>query len=209
MRQAARRRVLILLFGACLVMLAGAGWAGASGALSAPPEEGEASAEGEGHGHEAIYRWINFALLAGGLFLVLRKPVAAFFSERSASIRKGLEEGRNALEASQAQLKAVEEKLQHLGAEIAEFKLAAAREMGEERERMRQAAAQESQKLLQAAQSQMDNASRAAQLELKLYASRLAVELAEELIRQRLDDAARQRLVSQFLARLQAGRAEH
>jgi len=208
-KPSARRPLLILLFGACLVVFAGAGLANGLGVVSAAPEEGEAAAEGEAHGHETIYRWINFALLAGGLFYILRKPMAAFFSDRSASIRKSVEEGRKALEASQAQLKAVEEKLQHLDAEIAEFKLAAAREMGEERERMRQATAQEADKMLQAARTQMDTATKAAQLELRLYTAQLAVELAEELIRQRLDDAARQRLVSQFLAKLEAAKTEH
>ncbi len=209
MKPSARRPLLILLFGACLVVFAGAGLANALDVVSAAPEEGEAAAEGEGHGQETIYRWINFALLAGGLFYILRKPMAAFFSDRSASIRKSLEEGRKALEASQAQLKAVEEKLQHLDAEIAEFKLAAAREMGEERERMRQATAQEADKMLQATRTQMDTATKAAQLELRLYTTQLAVELAEELIRQRLDDTARQRLVSQFLAKLEGAKTEH
>jgi F-type H+-transporting ATPase subunit b len=205
----ARRQLRIFFFVACLVVFAGAGLAGTSRALSAAPEEGEAAAEGEGHGHEAIYRWINFALLAGGLFYILRKPAAAFFSDRSASIKKGLEEGKEALDASQAQLKAVEEKLERLDSEIADFKLAAAREMGAERERMRQATAQEAEKILQAARSQMDAATRAAQLDLKLYASQLALELAEELVRQRLDDASRQRLVAQFLAKLEAAKTEH
>ena len=204
-----RRRLRIFFFVACLVFFARAGLASASRGFSAPPKEGEAAAEGEGHGHEAVYRWINFALLAGGLFYVLRKPAAAFFSDRSASIKKGLEEGRKALDASQAQLKTVEEKLERLDSEIAEFKLAAAREMGAERERMRQATAQEAEKLLQAARSQMDTATRAAQLELRLYASQLAVELAEELVRHQLDDASRQRLVAQFLAKLEGAKTEH
>jgi F-type H+-transporting ATPase subunit b len=185
------------------------GSASSFGDVSAATVEGEAAEEGESHGNETLFRWINFALLAGGLFFLLRKPLGAFFSERSGSIQKGLEEGRKALEASQAQLRAVEEKLQHLDEEIAEFKLAAAREMGEERERMRQATAQEAEKMLQAARAQMDTATKAAQLELRLYAARLAVELAEEMIRQRLDDAGRRRLVSQFLAKLEAGKVEN
>jgi F-type H+-transporting ATPase subunit b len=198
-----------LFLGACLLGFAALGSANSFGDLSAVVVEGEAAEEGEGHGHETLFRWINFALLAGGLFFLLRKPLGAFFSERSASIRKGLDEGRKALEASQAQLKAVEEKLQHLHEEILEFKLAAAREMGEEHERMRQATAQEADKMLQAARTQMDTATKAAQLELRHYTARLAVELAEELIRQRLDDAGRRRLVSQFLAKLEAGKPEH
>jgi F-type H+-transporting ATPase subunit b len=201
--------MLSLFLGACLM-----GFAAAAGATSYNHVLGaavgdNAAEEAEGHGHGSLFRWINFALLAGGLFYILRKPLAAFFAQRSASIRKSLEEGREALEASRGQLKAVEDKLQHLHEEIAEFKLAAAREMGEERERMRQATAQEAEKMLQAARNQMDTASKAAQLELRLYTARLSVELAEELIRQRLDDAGRRRLVDRFLAKLEAGRAEH
>lgn len=209
MKQLVRRALLTLLLGACLLGVAGAAGAGSFSYVGSAAVGDAAAEEGEGHEHETLFRWINFALLAGGLFFLLRKPLGAFFGERSASIRKGLEEGRRALEASQAQLKAVEDKLQHLQEEIAEFKLAAAREMGEERERMRQATAQEAEKMLQAARSQMDTAAKAAQLELRLYTGRLAVELAEELIRQRLDDAGRRRLVGQFLARLEAGRTEH
>ncbi len=209
MKLCGRRTLLSLCLGACLLGFAGVAGAGASNRVLGAAVGDEAAAEGEGHGHESLFRWINLALLVGGLFYVLRKPLRAFFTERSASIRTSLEEGRKALEVSQAQLKAVEDKLQHLHEEIAEFKLAATREMGEERERMRQATAQEAEKMLQAARNQMDTATKAAQLELRLYTARLAVELAEELIRQRLDDAGRRRLVDQFLAKLEAGRTEH
>lgn len=209
MKLYARRTLLSLFLGACLLGFAGAAGAGSHNCVLGAAVGDEAAEEGEGHGQGSLFRWINFALLAGGLYYVLRKPLGAFFTARSASIQKSLEEGRKALEASQAQLKAVEDKLQHLHEEIAEFKLAAALEMGEERERMRQATVQEAEKMLQAARNQMDTATKAAQLELRLYTARLAVELAEELIRQRLDDAGRRRLVDQFLAKLEAGRTEH
>ncbi len=209
MKLCARRTLLSLFLGACLLSFGEAAGANSSNFVLGTAVGNEAAEEGEGHGHGSLFRWINFALLAGGLFYVLRRPLEAFFTERSASIHKSLEEGRKALEASQAQLKAVEDKLQHLQEEIAEFKLAAAREMGEERERMRQATALEGEKMLQAARNQMDTAAKAAQLELRLYTARLTVELAEELIRQRLDDAGRRRLVDQFLAKLAAGRTEH
>ena len=147
-----------------------------------------------------LYKFINFALLVGALGFVLRKPLAGFFAERSASIRKGLEEGRKALEASQAQLKTVEEKLRHLEEEIAAFKASAGREMEAERQRLKLAAAEEAEKILQSARAQTEVAVRAAKLELKSYAAEQAVELAEEIIRRRLDEAGRKKLVSDFLA---------
>jgi F-type H+-transporting ATPase subunit b len=165
---------------------------------SAPPPQGEA--EGKREGRELLYKFINVSLLVGALAFLLRKPLADFFAQRSASIRKGLEEGRKALEASQAQLKAVEEKLQHLGEEIASFKASAAREMEAERQRLKLAAAEEAEKILQAARARTEVAVRAAKLELKSYAAEQAVELAEAIVRQRLDEAGRKKLVSDFLA---------
>jgi F-type H+-transporting ATPase subunit b len=155
--------------------------------------------EGKKEGRELIYKFINLAILVGVLAYFLRKPAADFFAQRSASIRKGLEEGRKALEASQAQLKTVEEKLGHLEAEIADFKASAAREMESERQRLKFAAAEEADKILQAARAQTDVAVRTAKLELKTHTAQQAVELAEEIIRRRLDEGGRNRLVAEFL----------
>jgi F-type H+-transporting ATPase subunit b len=154
--------------------------------------------------NELLFKIINFALLAGGLAYILRKPLGDFFASRSASIRKSLEEGRKALEASAAQLQAVEQKLAHLQEEIAAFRASAANEMEAERQRMKQAAAEEAEKVLASARAQIETSVRAAKLDLKSYAAQQAVELAEELIRQRLDDSSRKRLLSQFVAGLKA-----
>src|SRR5205807_8018036 len=95
-------------------------------------------------------------------------------------------------------LRAIEEKLRGLEEEISRFRAAAARQMEAERERLRQAAAAEAERILQFARAEIDNATRAAKLELKLYAARQAVELAEAMIRQRLDEAGQRRLVGRF-----------
>jgi F-type H+-transporting ATPase subunit b len=167
----------------------------------------ESEAEGKKEGHELLYKFINLSLLVGALAFLLRKPLADFFAQRSASIRKGLEEGRKALEASQAQLKTVEEKLLHLEDEIATFRASAAQEMEAERQRWKLAAAEEAEKILQAARAQTEAAVRAARLELKSYAAEQAVELAEAIIRRRLDNAGQKKLVSDFLAEVKESRS--
>lgn len=191
---------------ACLVC--GAGTVGAHArarALShAAALRAAEDATEEGGGRALLFKLVNFAILFGALFYLLRKPAAEFFAGRSAAIQKSLEEGRKALEASQAQLRAVDEKLQRLEEEISAFKSQAAREMEAERARLRQTAAEEAEKILAAARAQMDLALRSAQLELKAYTAQQALALAEEMIRQRLDEPARQRLLSQFVAGLEA-----
>jgi F-type H+-transporting ATPase subunit b len=154
--------------------------------------------------HELLYKVINFVILVGGLAYVLRKPAAEFFSSRTASIRKGLDEGRKALEASQAQLQIVEEKLRHLEEEIAAFKASAMLEMEAERRRLQQTTAEEAARILESARAQMDTALRGAKLDLKNYAAQQSVALAGELIRTRLDDSGRRRLVTQFVTTLES-----
>jgi F-type H+-transporting ATPase subunit b len=150
--------------------------------------------------HELLFHTINFIILIGGLGYVLRKPMAEFFSGRSAAINKALDEGRKALEASQAQLRAAERKLRGLEAEIAALQSTAEREMSAERQRLQQSGAEEATRILESARAQIDSALRAAKLELRSFAAQQSVARAEELIRTRLDDAGRRRLVTQFAA---------
>ena len=164
---------------------------------------GHSSEEG-GEGHEAspIFRWINFAILVGALGYVLRKPAAQFFAERTATIRKGLEDGRSALAAAEEKLRTVEEKLQGFEKEMADFRAAARKEMEEEHARMRQATAQEAEKMMESVRVQMDVASKQAQLDLRLYTAGQAVDLAEKVIAGRMNEAREKRLVTQFVQKV-------
>lgn len=203
MKLGARHALPALFLFVCLLGLAGLVLAD-----SREPQDATEAAKSEegGHeaGHEALYKWINFILLAGGLAFVLRKPLSQFFIQRSASIQKSLEEGRKALETSQARLQTVEDKLQRFEEAMAAFRGAALREMEEEHARIRQATAQEAEKLMDSVRVQMDVAGKQARLELKLFTAQMAVELAEKMIAQRLDEAGQKQLVSQFMSRLEA-----
>jgi F0F1-type ATP synthase membrane subunit b/b' len=188
-----RRLAVMVLF---LVCLAGPG-ASLRVRASAPGPTTEQKAEGieQKPAHFLLFKAINFLILVVGLGYLLRKPFREFFTGRSTSIRKGLEEGRKALEA----------KLQHLEEEIAAFKAAAARDMEAERERMRQAALEETEKILESARAQIEGAVRVAKLDLELYTAYQAIEQAEGMIRGRLDEQGQKRLLGQFMAHLGEG----
>jgi F-type H+-transporting ATPase subunit b len=168
-------------------------------AMAVAAEEGQ---KGEESRHELLFKIINFALLVGALGYLLRRPLAEFFLQRSTAIRKSLDEGRKALEASQDQIHEVEEKLGRMDGEIRAFKESAATEMQAERERLRRAASEEAEKILDAARVQIEVATRAGILELKTFAAQEALRLAEELIGDRLDASSRGRLVSRFVEEL-------
>jgi F-type H+-transporting ATPase subunit b len=142
---------------------------------------------------------INLVILIAVLAYLLRKPIGRFFNQRSEEIRKSLEDGRKALAAAQNQLAAAEEKLRRLKDEIAVLKESASREMAAERERMLQAAQEEGERILASARSMIHSATQAAKLELRVYAARQATELAEKMIKDRMNEQDQTRLVDRFL----------
>ncbi len=157
------------------------------------------SAPAGAESRERLFDWINFTILIVALGYVLRKPAAAFFRQRSETIHEGLEEGRKALEAARAQLEAVEEKMWHLEEQIAAFKAEAASETEAERERLKIAAGKDAERILRSAQSTIESAVQAAKAELTAHAMRQAADMAETMIRERLDEEGRARLVKRFL----------
>jgi F-type H+-transporting ATPase subunit b len=171
-------------------------------AWAAAPEQQEAKNDEAQENHELIFKIINFTLLVVGLGYVLRKPMKEFFAGRSESIRKALDEGRAALKESQAKLDAVEEKLNQLAAEIDAFRANAEKEMQAERQRLTEETAREAEKILQTARARIETATHGAQLQLKSFTAQRALELAEQMIRERLDEPSRQGLVSQFIETL-------
>jgi len=192
------RALRALVFFSCLLSLAAHSRLG----FAAEPEE---TREAESGNHELIFKIVNFLILAGALGFVLRKPLTEFFTQRSAAIRKSLDEGRRALEVSETRLRAVEQKLAKIEQEIRAFKETAAQEMVTERERLRRSTAEEAQKILDSARAQIEVSTRAGLVELRVYAAEQALQLAEDLIRRRLDDPTRRRLVGRFVEQLSVG----
>jgi F-type H+-transporting ATPase subunit b len=159
----------------------------------------------ESTAHSNLFDLINLIILIAVLAYVLRKPLRQFFSQRSEDIRKSLEEGRKALAEAQEQLAAAEEKLCRLEQDIAALKETAAKDMQAERERMRRAAEAETERILASARSMIHSATQAAKSELKHYAARRATEIAEKLIRERLNEQEQARLVNRFLQDIPGG----
>ncbi len=200
MNQMLRRGFLMLLLASCLLCSTGRARAAYyTHEVAAAPEEAK---EGKAEKNELLFKIINSVILVAALAFILRKPLAEFFTQRTASIRRSLEEGRKALEASQTQLRAIEEKLARLEEEIRALKVSAVQEMAAERERLRRATAEVAEKILEFARAQLETATRAAKLELKAYAAQEALKLAEDLIRERLDPASQKQLVSRFVGGL-------
>ncbi len=203
MNRAASRMLRVALLGLCL---SGIGFAVAAPAFAAVPpgQEETKTAKESGIDRELIFDIVNFVLLVGVLVYLYRKHGRGFYTERSEAIRKSLEEARQALEDSRAKLAAAESKLAHFEEEVASLKKRAEEEIARERERTRQAAGEESVKVGEMAKLQIQAATNAAKMELKTYVVDQALDQAGGLIRKRLDEKNRRRMVSFFLADLKS-----
>ncbi|MBI4468957.1 MAG: ATP synthase F0 subunit B [Acidobacteria bacterium] len=145
-----------------------------------------------------IPRTVNFLIFAAILIYLLRKPLSRFLAERVEAIRRDLAEAGAKKERVESRLREIEGQLARLQAEIAEFKSAAEQESLKDQERIRAATEVEMQKLKTFAGREIDGAKSAALLELKAFAARKSVEVAESLIHRELKEEDERRLVSDF-----------
>ncbi|MBI4466770.1 MAG: ATP synthase F0 subunit B [Acidobacteria bacterium] len=153
-------------------------------ALAASEAEGEHPQQGALK--ELIFKWLNFVLVFGALGYMLRKPLAQAFAEQRAAIRGAIEEARQARAQAQARLQEIEQRLARLEQEVEAMRREAGENAASEKQRIRQTAQRESERILATTRAEMDSVTRAARLELRAYAARLAVSLAEQSIQKQL-----------------------
>ena len=143
---------------------------------------------------------LNFAIIFLAIAALLRKKLPGFFSGRTATIQKGIEEARKMSEEARQRLSEVEGRLSRLDTEIAGMRREADENARAEEQRILAAGEEERRRIVAATEQEIVMAANSARRELKTYAAELAVELAEKKIRVSKDtDEA---LVRAFTAQL-------
>jgi F-type H+-transporting ATPase subunit b len=150
-----------------------------------------------------LFKWINFAIVAGVVLWLCLKKAPAFFSGRAAAISSAITKATSAKAAADAQLREAESKLANLQTEITELRALAERESAAEVARLRAATQSDAQKIAAAAKAEIEAAERAARLELKALAAALAVDGAESLLVKQLTPKAQESLISGFVKSLE------
>jgi F0F1-type ATP synthase membrane subunit b/b' len=149
-----------------------------------------------------IFRWINFALLVALLVYAFGKA-APKFRKNSEEISQKIAEGARAREAAERQRREVRTKIAGIEAEVAAMREDAKRGAEAEAERIRARAKSEAQMIERAAQAEIAAAERASRLELRTTAARLAVERAEQILREQLTASDESALFRTFVAELE------
>jgi F-type H+-transporting ATPase subunit b len=167
--------------------------------VHAAEESGKAAAERA----TEIFKWINFAIVAGVIVWVFGKLLPPVFRKKAEAISSAITNATNAKAAADAQLREAETRLANLQKEVAELRAFAERESAAEVERLRAVTQTDAQKIAAAAKAEIEAAERAARLELKALAANLAVDGAETLLAKQLTPKAQESLISNFVKSLE------
>jgi F-type H+-transporting ATPase subunit b len=150
-----------------------------------------------------IFKWINFAIVAGLIVWVFGKLLPPVFRKKAETIGSAITTATSAKAAADAQLRDAETRLANLQKEVAELRANAEREAAAEVGRILAATANDAQKIDAAAKAEIEAAERAARLELKALAANLAVDGAETLLAKQLTPQAQESLISNFVKSLE------
>jgi F-type H+-transporting ATPase subunit b len=150
-----------------------------------------------------LFKWINFAIVAGLIVWVFLKLTPPFFRKNADAIGSAITHATAAKAEADRQLREAGEKLARLEQEVTQFRAAAEREGFAEAERIRNVTQSDVHKIGAAAKGEIEAAQRAAHLELKAIAANLAVDEAESLLAKQLTPQAQESLVAAFVKTLE------
>jgi F-type H+-transporting ATPase subunit b len=153
------------------------------------------------------WKWANFLILAGGLGYLISKSAPAFFRSRTDEIQSGIQEASQVRRDAEARAAAIELRTAGLQAEIEGIRVNARAEMEAEGERIRRETEQQVRRIQEQSQQELAALTKLAREELKSYAGSLALDMAEQRIRGRMDAGTQNRLVQVFVHDLQRASA--
>lgn len=145
-----------------------------------------------------LWKFFNLALFIAGVFILHRvfgRPISEGLRARRESIKAELIRARQERDEALKQLAEVEARLSNLDSEVEAIRQRSKSEAEAERERIKQATEVELAKLRESARREIEGAGKAAITELRQFASRQSVQLAEELIRREIRPEDEERLI--------------
>jgi F-type H+-transporting ATPase subunit b len=173
------------------------------GAVAVHAQEKEKVEEPLSKDEMIVWKWANFGILVIGAGYLLGKHLPAFFKGRTADIQKDITEAQQQKLAAEKRSAEMDARLSSLGADIETFRSQSKIEMEQEASRIRQETAHQIEKLQRQAEQEIESAGNLASRQLREYAAKLALDLAEQRIRTRLDAGTEAGLVDDFTKDLQ------
>ncbi len=143
--------------------------------------------------------WANFIILVIALGYLTKKYGGPFLAARSANIQQGIAAANARKAEADRRVADVEARLANLGGEIEKLKTEIRAEQGREADRIAARNAVDIARIHQQAEQEIDALTKAARLELQEHAGNLALQLAEQKIRARMNPETQRKLNRDFL----------
>jgi F-type H+-transporting ATPase subunit b len=163
-----------------------------------------ASAEGASPWNSWMLLWrvINTIALIALLGYFMKKPLLTFFSERKAQIERDLEEAREQRDKAELIIGEYKEKLTGMEMELEKMRAELKKSAEVESEKVLSNAEKMAATMVESAKVTAEQELRKAKIALKNESVELAVNLAETLIREKIDANDRSRIVEDYLVRV-------
>jgi F-type H+-transporting ATPase subunit b len=149
-----------------------------------------------------IWRVINTLALLAILVYFLKKPLVNFFSERKAQIQMDLEQAREQRDQAERMIADYKQKLAGMEQELEKMRDELKKSADAESTRVVANAERMSASMVEAAKVAAEQEVRKAKIELKNEAVALAIELAESLVREKINEDDRKRLVEEYFVKV-------
>ena len=172
-------------------------------ALVAQEEPAEHKASEPAENSDAMWKWANFGILAIALGYGMAKALPPLFKSRTNEIQQGISEAQQVKRDAEKRSAEMDVRLNSLGADIEKFRKESAAEMQQEGDRISRETAAQMKKVEEQAAMEIETVGKTARRQLKEYAAELALGLAEERLRSKLDSATESSLVDNFVRDLE------
>ena len=145
-----------------------------------------------------IWKWVDFALLIGGIGYWAYRKGPAFFNARTEEIQRAIKDATGLKIEAEFRSSEVDRKMATLGAEIQRLREAAKAEMQKESQRIDEETRLAMERISDHTAREIDSLRRQAQLTLRQHAVQLAIDLATARLRDHVDAADCDRLIRSF-----------
>jgi F-type H+-transporting ATPase subunit b len=154
-----------------------------------------------------LYPIINFVLLIAALIYFARKPVLDFLGDRRGEIQNSLKTSSDLLGEAEKKFAAWQRKLADLEQELESIRATSRERAENERANIIADATASAERIKADARAAIEQELRRSRDVLREEAADLALELAENLLRAQVNDSDRERLVTEFIERVESGGA--
>jgi F-type H+-transporting ATPase subunit b len=146
--------------------------------------------------------WANFAILAIGLGYLIWKNVPPLLRARSEEIQKAMRESAQLKAESDARLAEIERRLTGIGSEIEKLRVELIGEMNVEGNRLREETERQIKRVHDQAQQEIRFMTKTGRLALKAFSAQLAIDLASQRIKARMNHDTQRQMVNAFVGDL-------